>query len=443
VQDGDFVGVFGAYGYTGAGSYKELSAWRYVAQGTTSNTNGTGAEAQLWTKRDDSSLTLALRVDNNQKATFTGQVAIANSTTSTTTSSGALYVQGGTAIGGNLNVSQGARINDQQNHNRDFYVRGGNDATLIWASTASAYNQVLIGNSAIGANLVTGAKLQVNSTDSMLLPKGTEAQRPGFVGYGSPVSGMIRFNTIANDLEYWDGGKWFQPQSGLTTTIVADTFSGDGLETEWVLSRDATTAGTFVAINGTLQQPVAAYSVSGNVITFTEPPAPGDVISARHISLSTTAGFSAATGLVTVKAIDEGTLITGANGASSANSIIFKSDHTVGWRGTTEISVDTSPVLVHTFVADTYRSAKYVVQVQNSTRGAYEVSDVMVIHDDTNAYRTQYNMVSTLANAAALGSVSVALSAGNVNLYYTGNSVGNQVKVRADMLSKYQEWNPY
>lgn len=443
LQDGDFVGVFGAYGYTGAGSYQELSAWRHVAQGTTSNTNGTGAEAQLWTKRDDSSLTLALRVDNNQKATFTGQVAIANSTTSTTTSSGALYVQGGTAIGGNLNVSQGARINDQQNHNRDFYVRGGNDATLIWASTASAYNQVLIGNSAISANLVTGAKLQVHSTDSMLLPKGTEAQRPGFIGYGSPVSGMIRFNTIANDLEYWDGGKWFQPQAGLTSTIVADTFTGDGLETGWVLSRDATTAGTFVAINGTLQQPVAAYSVFGNVITFTEPPAPGDVISARHISLTTTAGFSAATGLVTVKAIDEGTLITGANGAMSANSILLKSDHTVGWRGTSEISVGTSPVLIHTFVADVYRSVKYVVQVQNSTRGAYEVSDVMVIHDDTNAYRTQYNMVSTLANAAALGSVSVALSAGNVNLYYTGNSVGNQVKVRADMLSKYQEWNPY
>ena len=443
LQDGDFVGVFGAYGYTGAGSYQELSAWRYVAQGTTSNTNGTGAEAQLWTKRDDSSLTLALRVDNNQKATFTGQVAIANSTTSTTTSSGALYVQGGTAIGGNLNVSQGARFNDQQNHNRDFYVRGGNDATLIWASTASGYNQVLIGNSAINANLVTGAKLQIHSTDSMLLPKGTEAQRPGFIGYGTPVSGMIRFNTIVNDIEYWDGAKWFQPQAALTSTIVADTFNGDGLTTQYTLSREATTAGTFIAINGTLQQPTAAYSILGNVVTFTEPPAPGDVISARHIAVSTTVGFSAASGLVNVQALDEGTLITGANGAMSANSVLFKADHTVGWRGTSEISVDTSPVLIHTFVADTYRSAKYVVQVQNSTRSAYEVSDVMVIHDDTNAYRTQYNMVSTLANAAALGSVSVALSAGNVNLYYTGNSVGNQVKVRADMLSKHQEWNPY
>jgi hypothetical protein len=444
VQDGDFVGLYGAYGYTGnITSYQELAGWRYVVQGTTAASNGIGGQAQLWTKNDDGAYTLALRVDANQISTFYGQVAIANSTTSTTTSSGALYVQGGVAIGGNLNVSQGARFNDQQNHNRDFYVRGGNDSTLIWASTSSGYNQVVIGNSAVAANLVTGAKLQINSTDSLLLPRGTEAQRPGTVGYGSATEGMIRYNTIANDIEYWDGGKWFQPQAALTSTIVADTFSGDGLTTQYVLSREGTTAGTFIAINGTLQQPVAAYSIVGNVVSFTEPPAPGDVISARHIAVTTTSGFSSATGLATVTAIDEGILITGANASSMANSVLFKSDHTVGWRGTTEITVNTSPVLIHTFQADRYRSAKYVVQAQNSTRNAFEVSEVMVIHDDATAFRTQYNMVSTQANAAPLGNVSVALSSGNVNLYYTGNSVGNMVKVKADMLSKYQEWESY
>ena len=441
--DGDVVGTFGAYAYTGAGDYDEITGIRTVVQGTTNAIGGIGGELQIWTKRDNSDHSLAIRVDNNQKTTFTGQVAIANSTTSTTTSSGALYVQGGTAIGGNLNVSEGARVNDQQNHNRDFYVRGGNDSTLIWASTSSAYNQVLIGNSAVAANLVIGAKLQINSTDSLLLPRGTEAQRPGFIGYGSTSPGMIRFNTIANDIEYWDGAKWFQPQAALTSTIVADTFSGDGLTTQYTLSRLATTAGTFVAINGTLQQPVAAYSISGNVVTFTEAPAPGDVISARLIALTTTAGFTAATGLVNVQALDEGVLITGANGSASANSVLFKSDHTVGWRGTTEVTVNTTPVLIHTFQADRYRSAKYMVQVQNATRAAHEVSEVLIIHNDTTAYRTQYNMISTLANAAPLGNVSVALSSGNVNLYYTGNSTGNKVKVRADMLSKYQEWESY
>lgn len=443
LDDGDFVGVFGAYGYSSS-SYRELAGWRYVAQGNVYATNGIGGEAQLWTKTDNTSSTsLALRVDNNQKSTFYGQVAIANSTTSTTTSSGALYVQGGTAIGGNLNVSQGARFNDQQNHNRDFYVRGGNDSTLIWASTASSYNQVLIGNSAVGANLVTGAKLQINSTDSLLLPRGTEAQRPGFSGYGTTSPGMIRFNTIANDIEYWDGSKWFQPQAALTSTIVAETFTGDGFTTQFTASRDATTAGTFIAINGTLQQPVSAYSISGNVITFTEPPAPGDVISSRYVALSVSAGLTAPYGLVTIEALEEGVLITGSNGAVSANSVLFKHDGTVGWNGTPQIAVDTSPVLIHTFDAGRYRSAKYVVQVENNNIGAYEVSDVMVIHNGSYAYRTQYNMISTFANAYALGTITTALSAGNVNLYYQGITTGNRVKIRADMMGNDQPWEPY
>jgi hypothetical protein len=443
LQDGDFTGVFGAYGYS-ASAYRELSGWRHVAQGTTVVSNGIGGEAQLWTKTDGlASTTLALRVDNNQKATFYGQVSIANSTTSTTTSSGAFYVQGGTAIGGNLNVSQGARFNDQQNHNRDFYVRGGNDATLIWASTSSAYNQVIIGNSAIGANLVTGAKLQVNSTDAMLIPRGTEAQRPGFAGYGAPSAGMMRFNTIVNDMEYWDGGKWYQPQSGQTATIVAETFSGDGITTQFTTARESTTAATFIAINGTLQQPTTAYSISGNVVTFTEAPAPGDVISSRYLALSVTAGMSSSYGLVTIKALDEGVLITGANGTISANSVLFKTDGTVGWNGTAQTAVDTSPVLIHTFDAGRYRSAKYVIQVENATANAYEASDVMVIHNGSYAYRTQYNMISTFANAAALGSVTAAYAAGNVNLYYQGITVGNRVKVRADMIGNDQPWEPF
>jgi hypothetical protein len=174
--DGDAVGTFGAYAYTGPGSWNEITGIRTVVRGTTAATNGIGGELQIWTKRDDSDHSLAVRIDNNQKATFTGQVAIANSTISTTTSSGALYVQGGTAIGGNLNVSQGARFNDQQNHNRDFYVRGGNDATLIWASTNSGYNQVIIGNSAVAANLVTGAKLQEAPKHSVLGSTVTDLQ---------------------------------------------------------------------------------------------------------------------------------------------------------------------------------------------------------------------------------------------------------------------------
>jgi hypothetical protein len=254
---------------------------------------------------------------------------------------------------------------------------------------------------------------------------------------------MIRFNTIAGDLEYYDGSKWYQPQYASNSLIIAETFSGNGVQLAWTMTRQATTAATFVAINGTLQQPVSAYSVSGNVITFTEAPAPGDVISARTISSTVIRGIASTYGLISITTTDSGTLITGPDAGTVANSVIFQPDHSVGWRGTTEVAVDKTATLIHTFSASVYRSAKYVIQVQNSTNNIYEASEVMVVHDGTNAYRTQFNTISTWANAQSIGSVTVALGAGNVNLYYAGKTIGNMVKVKADLLSKDRAWNPY
>ena len=44
---------------------------------------------------------------------------------------------------------------------------------------------------------------------------------------------------------------------------------------------NATTAGTMVSINGVVQEPISAYAISGNTVTFTEAPASTDVIDFR------------------------------------------------------------------------------------------------------------------------------------------------------------------
>ena len=47
------------------------------------------------------------------------------------------------------------------------------------------------------------ASLDINSTDSILLPRGTTAQQPG-----SPVEGMFRYNSDDNAIEFWNGTAW-------------------------------------------------------------------------------------------------------------------------------------------------------------------------------------------------------------------------------------------
>ncbi len=227
--------------------------------------------------------------EGNAKATITSTgFRVNTATASTSTTSGALLVDGGTGIGGNLNVGYSAIFNTTKTAGYDFIVRGDNDDTLIWARPSSTYDSVVIGNSATVSTLVTGAKLIVNTTDSILLPAGTTAQRPGSTG-GTDTAGMVRFNTSNAQLEFYDGIAW--QNTGTDFTVIAsETFDGDDGTTIFTLAAAATTQSVIVSINGVIQIPTLAYSVSGTTLTFTSAPATGDKIEVR--SLSTTAAVS-------------------------------------------------------------------------------------------------------------------------------------------------------
>jgi hypothetical protein len=86
-------------------------------------------------------------------------------------------------------------------------------------------------------------------------------------------------------LEFYDSDSW-TPASSEFTVITADDFNGDGTTVAFTLSTDSTTAGTIVAINGVVQIPTTAYSVSGTTLTFTEAPAVNDAIDVRILTTS-------------------------------------------------------------------------------------------------------------------------------------------------------------
>jgi hypothetical protein len=49
------------------------------------------------------------------------------------------------------------------------------------------------------------------------------------------------------------------------------------------LDRDSTTAATLIMLNGIVQLPTTAYSVSGNTLTFTQAPETNDIIDIRFL----------------------------------------------------------------------------------------------------------------------------------------------------------------
>ncbi len=122
-------------------------------------------------------------------------------------------------------------------------------------------------------------KVKINSTESLLLPVGTTAERPG-----SPTEGEIRYNSTLDIVEVYKNGAWVRVGDPDTATLAVDNFSGDGSTTDFTLSSSASTNTIFVTSNGVVQHPTNAYTVSGTTLSFTEAPVSGDAISVRIFS---------------------------------------------------------------------------------------------------------------------------------------------------------------
>ena len=140
--------------------------------------------------------------------------------------------------------------------------------------------------------------LEVDSTDSILIPVGTTAQRP------TAATGMIRFNTTLDSFEFYDSNSW--TTAGADFTVIAtQTFNGDNSTVAFTLSEAQTTASCIVSINGVVQLPTTAYAVSGTTLTFTEAPASGDVVEVRKLTTtSTITSLANAAGTAVVEAVD-------------------------------------------------------------------------------------------------------------------------------------------
>jgi hypothetical protein len=114
----------------------------------------------------------------------------------------------------------------------------------------------------------------IDTTSGLVLPVGNTAQRPSPAGQGT-----VRFNTDNSRLEVYDGSAW----DDIVANVTNQTLAGDSSTLVFALDRPSTTAATLVIINGTVQLPSAAYSITGNVLTFTQAPSVSDIIDIRFL----------------------------------------------------------------------------------------------------------------------------------------------------------------
>ena len=86
----------------------------------------------------------------------------------------------------------------------------------------------------------------------------------------------------------YDNSAWTTVGVPSFTVIQDQQFNGDGVTVAFTINTDQTTNSCIVSINGVVQIPTVAYSVSGTTLTFTEAPLSGDVIDVRQLTTTTT-----------------------------------------------------------------------------------------------------------------------------------------------------------
>lgn len=133
------------------------------------------------------------------------------------------------------------------------------------------------------ARFLKNDRIQTGST-AIQLPLGTTADRPV-----TPVNGQIRFNTDSNRFEiYYDS--WKSVAILGNVSITKDTFTGNGTDAQFTLSKTPANSQSIIVFVGNVHQnPDDAFTLTGSVITFTTPPPLNQTVIVFHNFASTDA----------------------------------------------------------------------------------------------------------------------------------------------------------
>jgi hypothetical protein len=368
---------------------------------------------------------------NSGVHTSNGNLVAASGTNSTSPTTGAVVISanGGLGVTGNAFFANSVVINSTQTAGQDFQVRGKTDTTLIWGRPNATYDSVIVGGSATSSTAIGGAKLVINSTDTIMLPVGSNAQRPTASGTGTDTAGMFRYSNASNAIEWYNGTSWASASTSFTV-IVSNPFNGDGTTTGFTLTQAATTASVVVSINGVVQIPTTAYSVSGTTLTFTEAPAVGDVIDCRILTTTATvSSLQSATGKAQVTADDTAglTFISGTGALPVFN--VPLGGGLVSLDANVSIASAGTPTTIDSFSTTAYRSAKYIVQVTNGTN--FQTQEALVVHNGTTPQINSYGLVQTNGN---LGILSASISGSTVSVQFTAANATNTVRISREYL---------
>lgn len=95
-------------------------------------------------------------------------------------------------------------------------------------------------------------------------------------------------------------------------------------------------------------------------------------------------------------------------------------------------TTSTSTVTLDEFEASTYRSGKYLVSIKEKDSFYYQSTEIMLLHDGTNVYTTEY---ATLLSSSTLAVFTADINSGNVRIRVTPTTQNNAIKFQRTLMT--------
>ena len=307
----------------------------------------------------------------NNSAIITGNLVLSNTiaVTGAATLSNTINVTGLTTLSA-VTVTAAANLST-------IAVTGAaNLSTIAVTGNTSLLGIVSIGSASATANLSVNGYVTIANN----LTVGQQLNLSGNVTYTGTSTG----NLVPTDSTYFLGTTAVSTKRwGLYATSIDSNST--------INVTGAATLGSTLALTGTATLS-ANLSVTGNG-TFSN-------------TLAVTGAATFSNTLTTAGAASVGGNLTATH--LSLNNLAYVFSNSYGFSSTANSLIDTFP-------STSFRTAEYIIQAANST--SWQSSKVLVMHDGTTAYATEYAVINT--SATPIISLSVTKASTSIQLYAT------------------------
>ena len=230
-------------------------------------------------------------------------------------------------------------------------------------------------------------RVRMQTTSSAVLPVGLSSERPAI-----PETGDIRFNNEIGSIEWYTGSAWVSGEGALT--VASQVIYPTGSTATFALNQGADTDSVLVTINGTLQQPTIAYTVTGTTLTLSEIPLVTDIVEVRFLAASI---------------------------VYAANPIFVNTSYA---------SIDVGGTTLDYFYITQYRSAVYEFTAKNTGSSRFQVGEIYLVHNgiDANAAAVVKSTMGTPTTPLVSWTASID-AFGVVSLVATAAGTGTVAKI--------------